>query len=72
MFNASWAGIVLISERLHPELGILDARVKFVSVFPYQEINHFDKTEKKLTTSTISGGHLTKKKKKGAAVLEVV
>lgn len=47
MFNASWAGIVLISERLLPELGILDVRVKFVSVFPY-EINHFDKTEKKI------------------------
>lgn len=47
MFNASWAGIALISERLHPELGILDTRVKFVSVFPY-EINHFDKTEKKI------------------------
>lgn len=60
MFNASWAGIVLISERLLPELGILDARVKFV---PY-EINHFDKTEKRLTTSMVSGGHLKKKKKK--------
>lgn len=72
MFNASWAGIVLISERLHPELGILDARVKFVSAFPY-EINHFDKTEKKINDFNGQWRSSKKKrKKKGTAVLEVV